>query len=50
MIKPNDMLSQGRKFTKAEVDYGLSSSDPLCSSLRNLYLSLTCSRDRKIGM
>jgi hypothetical protein len=27
MSKPNDLLSQGRKFTKAEVDYK-PSSDP----------------------
>lgn len=27
MSKPNDLLSQGRKFTKSEVDYG-PSSDP----------------------
>jgi hypothetical protein len=25
MSKPNDMLAQGRKFTKSEVDYGPSS-------------------------
>ena len=26
MSKPNDLLSQGRKFTKAEADYGPSSN------------------------